>query len=126
MFLVTCVLGYSSMSGTCDATQSSVSQGMGGPTSYGNGGYSIVVPSTYTPGQPFNVRISGADYFKGFLLYAEDELGTRIGSFSSPISQSNIFGCNTPATITQKNANLKGICMTHNLLTMLTIQQDQV
>ena len=98
------------MSGTCVASEPSVKAGMGGPQNSGVGGFSLNLPSTYTSGQPFTVQLSGTSQFKGFLLYAEDSSGNRVGSFSpSLISRSQLNGCPSTSTISHIQPHLKGI-----------------
>ena len=99
--------GWPSVAGTCYATRNHISS-MGSPQVSGTGGYSIVAPEIYTPGVPFTVQITGLNPFKGFLLYAYDSSNNRVGQFSSSYGHSVTSGCSTPATISQKDASLKG------------------
>lgn len=98
------------MAGTCFATQSALAAGMGGPMNSGVGGFQIIAPPKYLPGESFTVQIVGHSQFKGFLLYAKDTSGNRVGAFApNGMSRSNLLKCTNSSTISHSNSILKGL-----------------
>jgi hypothetical protein len=76
--------GYGNGSPACDAEPAVVSAGMTGPQHAGTGGFSIVIPTTsITTSQPAKISIVGGKQITGFLLYAENQFGNRMGTFET-------------------------------------------
>ena len=80
---------WSGGSGTCDADSVAVlsrtTRHPLAPTLQ----FYLTLPLTYTPGTTYNVSIANTgrnpaiSYFNGFLLFAEDESGRRVGNFTN-------------------------------------------
>ena len=104
-FLLLCVACPSSVgawttgSGTCNASATSVTSQTGRHPITPILGFYLTLPTTYTPSQPFTFTINNTlrnplvTAVNGFLLYAQDSTGRRVGTFSSDstTSTTNVF-----------------------------------
>ena len=87
--LLPSTIAWTTGSGTCNATASSVTSQTGRHPITPVLGFYLTLPTTYTPGTPLKLSLTNTrsnpniTAFNGFLLYATDSRGRRVGSFAS-------------------------------------------
>ena len=100
-----CALAFSAGSTDCATTQH------GSPPQAGNGGFALTGPAAYTPGAAQTIALTGAQSFKGLLMFALDGGATRRGTWLFPAGYRGVVGCvgGDSSTLTHNSSAVKTV-----------------